>query len=704
MKVSYLHDRKLITVTVIASLIYGILAHALGVGAVFSTVDALLFFAAVFLRFKVTKDLPWWAKYLMILCGAIVCFVFAQIICGAYYAMKPLLVILNLAFAYAVIAIIAGASKSIKAGIISMLVVFSALAAIDYLVVQARSYEIRFADLFSVMTALKVAGEYSYSFGAVSAGGLFALFPVIAIIIFNKFPRFTTPKSRIAASSTGAGLLVLSFVLVLVPVLSNFIGYQVKFWKYQSSSYNGFYLSLIKSVSERTIRMPEGYSVETLKDDLDGVLGSDSEKDITPDTSSKRPNVIVIMNETFSDLDAVSRALGYGIETEKDPLEYYHSLNSNRKNIIKGYAYASVYGGNTANSEFEFLTGNTMAFIDKMVVPFNNMIDETNAISLVELFNEYGYETVGMHPENRTNWNRSRNYELFGFNEQYFLRYDGTFVDQEKLTDEDRYRTHVSDETIYKKIITLFENKDEDTPLFTFAVTMQNHGGYYTENFDYEISAKQGNNTLLDEYLTSVSHSDAALKTLTDYFSAQEEDTVILFFGDHQPALNDAFYEKYMGLTPESPTGEMMYKYIVPYMIWANYDFEEKPDTAYTTSLNYLGKQLIETVGFEKTPYMKLLDHVRTNVRAINAFGWWDNDNVFHEIGDLSTIDYVRNYDKITKPDKALNGDEESVSALNLYYWTEYNLLKDDKNKLVGYYVLSSELYFGSRKQEKLED
>lgn len=41
-----------------------------------------------------------------------------------------------------------------------------------------------------------------------------------------------------------------------------------------------------------------------------------------------------------------------------------------KENTIKGYTYSSVFGGNTANSEFEFMTGNTLAFLPDNSVPY----------------------------------------------------------------------------------------------------------------------------------------------------------------------------------------------------------------------------------------------------------------------------------------------------------------------------------------------
>lgn len=64
---------------------------------------------------------------------------------------------------------------------------------------------------------------------------------------------------------------------------------------------------------------------------------------------------------------------------------------------------------------------------------------------------------------------------------------------------------------------------------------------------------------------------------LITYFRAQEEPTVILLFGDHQPHLPDDFYEKLSGKNPlQFSREDTLQKYKVPFMIWANYDIPDQ--------------------------------------------------------------------------------------------------------------------------------
>ena len=69
--------------------------------------------------------------------------------------------------------------------------------------------------------------------------------------------------------------------------------------------------------------------------------------------AGETPNLIVIMNESFADYTSI----GKGLDLSEDCMPFIHSLT---ENTIKGTAYVSIFGGNTPNSEYEFLTGNTM--------------------------------------------------------------------------------------------------------------------------------------------------------------------------------------------------------------------------------------------------------------------------------------------------------------------------------------------------------
>ena len=229
------------------------------------------------------------------------------------------------------------------------------------------------------------------------------------------------------------------------------------------------------------------------------------------------------MNEAFSD-----PAILGDFETNEDYMPFVHSLmESETAETISGNLNVSVLGGNTANTEFEFLTGNTMAFLPQGSVAYQQYV-HGELPTIVSHLRDYGYKTIAMHPYNSTGWERNTVYPDFGFEESFFIR---DFNNPEKI------RKYVSDLACYEKIIEEFHNKPENTPLFVFNVTMQNHSSY-TEDFDNftpDITVNNTNSKALNNYLSLMKISDEAIKKLICYFSEQDEDTIIVFFGDHQP-------------------------------------------------------------------------------------------------------------------------------------------------------------------------
>ncbi len=86
---------------------------------------------------------------------------------------------------------------------------------------------------------------------------------------------------------------------------------------------------------------PDDYSIERAEQILqDADLSS---QETVENKTEQMPNIVVIMNEAFSDL----RVLG-DIETDQPVWEYWDSLEDN---CIRGWADVSVFGGTTANSE-----------------------------------------------------------------------------------------------------------------------------------------------------------------------------------------------------------------------------------------------------------------------------------------------------------------------------------------------------------------
>jgi phosphoglycerol transferase MdoB-like AlkP superfamily enzyme len=320
--------------------------------------------------------------------------------------------------------------------------------------------------------------------------------------------------------------------------------------------------------------------------------------------------------------------------------------------------YTSVFGGATSDTEYEFLTGNSMAVMPQNCVPYQQFVTNPTD-SLAADLKAQGYYNIAIHPFEPSGYKRDLVYPLLGFDE---------FLSMKDFKNPSLIRNFISDKDSYKKIIEQYENKGKDGPLFIFNVTMQNHGGYSgTKLFD------DANNVLLTEdaghpcseqYLSLLRKSDEAYKSLIDYFSKQDKHTIILLFGDHQPIAYAELHDLLSSKENLSEAEALRRKYIVPFILWSNYDMgAEKIDNI---SANFLSSYLLKTAGLQETTYNRYLNELYEKVPVINALFYIDRDNVLHKYSETTP------YSELIKQ----------------YRYVGYNDALDDKNKLSQYFKL----------------
>lgn len=205
------------------------------------------------------------------------------------------------------------------------------------------------------------------------------------------------------------------------------------------------------------------------------------------------------------------------------------------------------------------------------------------------------------------------------------------------LTEEHGY---VSDQSSFNQIIYEFEHKSPEERLFLFNVTIQNHGSYTVENYPAEVTLtdEPGKYPMAEQYLTLANKSDEAFQLLVDYFSHQDEPTIILMFGDHQPSVEQEFLDKAYGVTQDNMTMEQyMDKYKTPFLIWANYDLPD--DQIPTSSLNFLGQYLLSYAGIEASTYENYLTDFQQKLPAMTFVGYVDANGKAYS--HLETNDYT---------------------------------------------------------------
>jgi phosphoglycerol transferase MdoB-like AlkP superfamily enzyme len=376
---------------------------------------------------------------------------------------------------------------------------------------------------------------------------------------------------------------------------------------------NGFAFNLYLQLKDMVIKEPTDYDIDTLEQ-----LMTEYPSDKAA-LSDDYPNIIVIMNESFADLSVLG-----DFDTSEEVLPF---LNSLTENTIKGYLYSSVYGGNTANSEYEFLTGSSISYFSERVVPFQLYMNESRP-SIVSQLEQLGYETTFMHPYKAYSWNRPTVYTALGMDSMYY---------EEDMTDLEILRGYATDSSQNDYLIQ-YLNEKNDSPSFIFDVTVQNHGGY-TESADdldkITITGYEGIYPETENYLALIHESDKALQELIEYLETYDEPTVVLFYGDHQPSIETGFVELAEGKSKSDFTLEDRQKmYKVPFFLWANFDIEEK--TVDNMSINYLSTFLCEELGLPMTGFQKYLSDLYKELPVINSVGIIDNNNLYTAKTSLS--------------------------------------------------------------------
>lgn len=471
-------------------------------------------------------------------------------------------------------------------------IVLLVLFLVNYYVNQFQGGNLNFSNLLAAGTAATVLGSYQFSISSELWYSILYFCFFIALGFWCDIPGKGLPYHCAVTGVSLAYGMVFYFGFWQSDYLSN-RGLEGIYWSVQENgAQNGFLLGFGISIKDLNIAKPPGYSDSAVAE----IVQRTEESYQAPDTVQTSPNIILVMNEAWSDL----RVLG-NIETSEPFMPYTDSLTGN---TVRGNLFVEILGGLTAQTEFEVLTGDTLAFLSPTAIPYQLEVNH-DMYSLARILKEQGYQTMAVHPSGAGAWCRDNVYDYFGFD---------AFIDVNHFQVPPQiFRSYISDECNFNEIIWRYEHRDREKPFFLFNVTIQNHGGYYHE-IDTPIKLEKVGNTVKDDYeflcgaetyLNAIKVTDEAFEDFLAYFAKVEEPTIICMFGDHQPLLGDDFYQAVFegsGLSEEEQNAK---KFITPYIIWSNYD-QDYPEYGDMSS-NYLGAAVLECAGIELPPYYKYL-------------------------------------------------------------------------------------------------
>lgn len=389
-------------------------------------------------------------------------------------------------------------------------------------------------------------------------------------------------------------------------------------------------------------------SVERAEESYDFLLSQEPAKEAVD--REEYPNVIVIMNESWWNTDNIQSDR---ITFSQDPMEPYKALADR---CVTGSVTTTVFGGGTVTPEIEFMTG----LNDKYgsVYSVYTLMEEHRTPSLVDYFNGLDYETVAIHPFYGHFYGRDAAYAAMGFDRVIF---------EEDMQYRDIYTRYISDESLAKQIVAIMEEGSSERK-FIWALSMANHKRVLdypakpAADYEYPISMTVNGEALSEEdydtvrnYVNGIYLANHAFSQLVDYFSEQEEPTVLLMFGDHCPNFSVETLEA-LGLGDEDGEGKSaVYLYSTPAIMWSNVPHGEQDFSG--ESIYYLPQVLIDYAGLPDADMTRILRYERSYFKT-------------------NSPQFVRD----AAGEELYECTEEQLRALNHYKVVQYDILHGEEN------------------------
>lgn len=306
-------------------------------------------------------------------------------------------------------------------------------------------------------------------------------------------------------------------------------------------------------------------------------------------------NVVLVLSESFSDPFANER-----FTLDRDPIPFTRDLMGR---TWSGSTLGGVFGGGTANMEFEALTGQAISlFNPQLHSPYQMLVPEFDAYpSVVGALRSEGHRAVAVHPYNRSMYKRQAVYESLGFDE---------FIDERSISSTATIddNPHISDAAAFDEVVRQID--DADDPLVLNLVTMQNHAPYadiYSDPIGVHGSIGPWYASVLGNYLRGLEHTDAALEDFLADLGRQDEDTIVLFYGDHLPG---GFPDEVVGTSLGSAA------YRTPFFLWDSNESQGAGDLE-AASPGFFLPLLYSYADAPVSPYLALLQQFHDEVGSL---------------------------------------------------------------------------------------
>ncbi len=317
------------------------------------------------------------------------------------------------------------------------------------------------------------------------------------------------------------------------------------------------------------------------------------------------PNVIFVMSESHWDATKLDRSI---------PKNITPTINKNQVSQM----LSPSFGGGTANVEFEALTSlniylnhNELMYVSKIKRPI---------YSLAEYFNELGYDSTAMHNNGQYFYNRSAVYQHLGFQRFISIENMVSAADRRKYINQAGW---ANDDLLYESINQ--QLKQTDQPQFIYAISVENHPMYNDDRFGkdgFKITkpgVSDPTKRQLNTYLMGMQRADEKLKQLIATVEQLDRPTLIVFFGDHLPNLQNVYDEYGFFASAQEKAEKKDPKFFsTPLAVWSNFPIDRQQLKGEYIPAHFLASKVLTAAHLPLSPYYQLIQQINNCYTAVH--------------------------------------------------------------------------------------
>ncbi|MDY3618215.1 LTA synthase family protein [Agathobaculum sp.] len=582
------------------------------------------------------------------------CLKTAPVIPSTFFTM-PLLGLLNFV---PVVLVLLGAAclfGNVFAGGTLTLALFGVLNFANRLKIDARDDPLVPQDLTMVREALEAASGYDLQVD----GGLLALCVLAGIAMLLCAALLRTEKLRLPRGicwgmrAAGCVVSVVTLVLLTHTVYASadiYASFPITNRFNMTTVYNeaGFNYSFLHNATQYSVQKPTGFSkTETERRISETPVGENDPNHV---------NVLFVMSEAFCD---ITNNEHFTWSPGNDPLQNFNKLKGSDR-AVSGHLVVYNYGGGTANTEFDVLTGMQTGMLSDAGLSAFRVLHK-NVSSVFREAADEGYQTQFIHPGKAWFYNRQNIYRFLGADEIIF----------EDAFEEPKYRGgYISDETLTGYVLRNYEqHAAAGQPQLTYVTTIQNHMAYSDNKYGGVdgVLAELETDQPLDEtadhmlrvYTEGVRDADKMLGELTAYFETRDEPVLLVFYGDHLPSMGEDYlcYRALgMDMTDDPESEAWLTAYAPPFLMWTNEAGAKALDFSTLASrlgipedgklsASYLGSAVLDAIGCgQDDPFFRFVSGMRRQLPVLQRGTAVDARGDYHSSIPPEYADAVSEY------------------------------------------------------------